>query len=110
MSIKAIAGFICVCMMVTLAINIENTKAAPFMGGHHGGGDGGVLPILAAGAVNMEAWYKMMSKMFLINWAMGAKDCTSWMKCPEIYCSSYTRAFGYGPRNFEPRSRDVDDI
>ncbi|GFU27816.1 hypothetical protein NPIL_580821 [Nephila pilipes] len=51
MSIKAIAGFICVCMMITLVINIESTKAAPFMGGHHGGGGGGVLPILAAGAV-----------------------------------------------------------
>ncbi|GFV11668.1 retrovirus-related Pol polyprotein from transposon 412 [Trichonephila clavipes] len=26
-------------------------------------------------------------KMFLVNWAIGAKGCTSWMKRPELYCS-----------------------
>ncbi|GFU79889.1 hypothetical protein TNCV_577691 [Trichonephila clavipes] len=29
----------------------------------------------------------MISKMFLVNWAMGVKGCTSWMKHPELYYS-----------------------
>ncbi|GFV43279.1 hypothetical protein TNCV_9771 [Trichonephila clavipes] len=29
-----------------------------------------------------------MSKMLLVNWEMGVKCCNSYMKRPEIYCSS----------------------
>ncbi|GFV44890.1 hypothetical protein TNCV_4966441 [Trichonephila clavipes] len=33
--------------------------------------------------------------MFLVNWAMGVKDCTSWMKRPKLYCSQHSDE---GPR------------
>ncbi|GFX15340.1 hypothetical protein TNCV_3302691 [Trichonephila clavipes] len=29
--------------------------------------------------------FKGISKMFLVNWTMGVKGCTSWMKCPEFH-------------------------
>ncbi|GFU55666.1 hypothetical protein TNCV_1649761 [Trichonephila clavipes] len=34
---------------------------------------------------------KEVSKMFPVNWTMGVKGYTSWMKCPEFYCSLRAR-------------------
>ncbi|KAF8796152.1 hypothetical protein HNY73_000566 [Argiope bruennichi] len=53
MSTQAAAFIAFAFMMAVLAMNIESTVGAPHF--HQGGEDGGILPILAAGAVEADA-------------------------------------------------------